>query len=43
MLKDLGTFATEFERRVTSLEDLITELKAGRFSPIVLNQSMAAD
>ena len=38
ILEDLGTFATEFQRRVSSLEDLIAELRAGRFSPIVLNR-----
>ncbi|MCH8311307.1 MAG: hypothetical protein IIB17_12545, partial [Chloroflexi bacterium] len=36
-LEDLGTFATEFERKITGLDDLIEELKSGRFSPIVLN------
>ena len=36
-LEDIGTFATEFERRVTCLDDLITELRAGRFRPIVLD------
>ena len=29
--RDLGRSATEFERKITDLEDLITELKAGRF------------
>lgn len=37
MLKDLGTFATEFESHVSSLDDLITELRAGRFRPVVLD------
>ena len=36
--KDVGRAATEFERRITSLEDLIAELKAGRFKPVVLRQ-----
>ena len=36
-LEDIGTFATEFERRITCLDDLITELRAGRFSPVVLD------
>ena len=36
-LEDLGTYATEFERRITCLEDLITELRAGRFRPAVLD------
>ena len=35
-LEDLGSFATEFPRPVRSLEDFIGELKAGRFSPVVL-------
>ena len=43
MLEDLGTFATEFQRRVSSLEDLIAELRAGRFSPIVLNRPTVPD
>jgi hypothetical protein len=34
---DVGRCATEFERPVTNLEDLITELKAGRFRPINLS------
>lgn len=37
-LEDLGTFATEFERPITGLDDLIEELKSGRFSPIVLDR-----
>ena len=37
-LEDLGTFATEFHRPVRCLEDLIRELKAGRFSPVVLDK-----
>jgi predicted metal-dependent phosphoesterase TrpH len=36
-LEDLGTFATEFERDISGLDDLIVELKSGRFSPIVLS------
>jgi predicted metal-dependent phosphoesterase TrpH len=35
---DIPTFATEFERTIGSIEDLITELKAGRFRPIDLRQ-----
>ncbi len=35
-LEDIGTFATEFERRITCLDDLITELRAGRHAPIAL-------
>ena len=34
--KDIGRCATEFERKVTDLDDLITELRAGRFKPAVL-------
>jgi predicted metal-dependent phosphoesterase TrpH len=33
--KDIGRCATEFERKITSLEELITELRAGRFKPAV--------
>ena len=36
-LEDLGTFGTEFQRPVRCLEDLIRELRAGRFRPMVLN------
>ena len=36
-LEDIGTYATEFERRITCLDDLITELRAGRFRPAVLD------
>jgi predicted metal-dependent phosphoesterase TrpH len=32
-IHDIGKNATRFERRITGLEDLITELKAGRFRP----------
>ena len=39
-LEDLGTFATEFQRPVHSLDDLISELKAGRFSPVVLDRAV---
>ena len=35
-LEDLGTFATEFQRPVRCLGDLIGELRAGRFRPVVL-------
>jgi len=35
---DIPTFATEFERTIGSIEDLITELKAGRFRPIDLRK-----
>ena len=33
---EIGRVATEFERRITNLEDLITELKAGKFRPVNL-------
>ncbi len=33
---DIGTCATEFEREITGLANLIDELKAGRCRPIVL-------
>ena len=33
---DIGRCATEFERRIESVEDLIEELKAGRFRPVEL-------
>ena len=35
-LEDIGTFATEFFTRIETLDDLIRELKAGRFRPVVL-------
>lgn len=37
-LEDIGTFATQFERRITGLDDLITELQSGRFKPVVLDK-----
>jgi predicted metal-dependent phosphoesterase TrpH len=33
---DIGRCATEFERRITTIEELIEELKAGRFRPVEL-------
>ena len=33
---DIGRCATEFERRVETIEELIEELKAGRFRPVDL-------
>jgi len=38
---DIPTCATLFQRRITNLESLITELKEGRFSPVNLRQSRA--
>ncbi len=35
-ISDIGKCATEFDRRIESLEDLIEELKAGRFRPVSL-------
>jgi predicted metal-dependent phosphoesterase TrpH len=34
--KDIGSCATEFERKISGLADLIAELEAGRFKPVVL-------
>jgi len=36
--KDVGCCATEFDRQITNLADLITEVKAGRFKSVVLSQ-----
>lgn len=36
---DIAKNATEFERRITGLDDLIEELKAGRFHPVPLRQA----
>jgi len=33
--RDVGRCATQFERKITNLRDLITELRAGRFKPAV--------
>ena len=41
-LEDLGGCATEFERRIESLDDLITEIRAGRFRAIALDEARAA-
>jgi len=35
--QDVGRCATEFERNIESLDDLIGELKAGRFRPLATN------
>ena len=40
--KDVGRAATQFERKITNLEDLITELRAGRFSPAILRPTPTA-
>jgi len=34
---DIGRCATEFERRIETIEELIEELKAGRFRPVDLS------
>jgi hypothetical protein len=36
--KDIGRCATEFDGKITGLEDLITELKGGQFKSVVLRQ-----
>ncbi len=41
-LGDLGTFATEFERPVRTLDDFISELRAGRFRSVVLDRVAVA-
>ena len=38
---DIGRCATEFERDVHNLEELIEELKAGRFRPVDLSLAAA--
>jgi len=40
---DVGRCATEFEREISGLEDLIEELKAGRFRPAVLRETRTGD
>ncbi|GAG50894.1 unnamed protein product, partial [marine sediment metagenome] len=37
-LSDIPTCATYFERKISNVEQLITELKAGRFSPVDLRK-----
>jgi predicted metal-dependent phosphoesterase TrpH len=36
--KDIGRAATEFVRKISDLEGLISELRAGRFKPIVMSR-----
>ena len=36
-LKDVGTYATEFERRIGGLDDLVEELRSGRFRSATVN------
>jgi hypothetical protein len=40
--KDVGRAATEFERKVTDLQALVRELRAGRFKTAVLRPPSAA-
>ena len=42
-VEQIGTVATEFERPVSCLADLITELRAGRFHPVDLRHKTAPD
>ena len=37
-VEDVGTFATEFQRHIRDLDDLIAELRAGRARPVVLDR-----
>ncbi len=37
-LEDIGTFATDFERPIRCLEEFIREIRAGRFSPMVMSR-----
>jgi predicted metal-dependent phosphoesterase TrpH len=37
-IEDVATCATRFEKRITSLEELIAELRAGRYSPVILRE-----
>lgn len=37
-LADIGTFATDFERPISCLDEFIQEIKAGRFSPVVMSK-----
>jgi predicted metal-dependent phosphoesterase TrpH len=36
-LSDIGTCATEFSRDVSTVEELVAELTAGRFEPVVMH------
>jgi predicted metal-dependent phosphoesterase TrpH len=40
--KDIGRCATEFERKIAGLDDLIAELKAGRFRAAILRPTPTA-
>ncbi len=39
-LKDIPTFATKFERQVRDLEELVRELKAGRYEPVDVRRKL---
>lgn len=39
-VNQIGTSATQFERRIESLEDLISEIKAGRMRPVDLTAAV---
>jgi hypothetical protein len=39
--EQIGTVATEFQRPVSCLQDLIKELRGGRFEPVDLRQKAA--
>ena len=41
-LEDIGTFATEFVATIRGLEDLIGELREGRYRPVVLKKRQVA-
>ena len=41
-LQQVGTAATQFQRRITSLEDLIAEIRAGRTTPVKLAAASGA-
>ena len=42
-LEQLGTAATRFEKKITSLSDLIVEMRAGRFMAVDLRDRSEAD
>ena len=40
-VEDIGTFATEFQRPIRDMDDLVTELRAGRARPVALDRGTA--
>ncbi|MBI4301658.1 MAG: phosphoesterase, partial [Chloroflexi bacterium] len=38
-LSDIGSFATLFQRKIGDLQELVAELKAGRFQAVDLRRS----